>query len=278
MKYDVSAFVNPIKATATAAINYANAHRPEGLIISGLIGWFGSLAAMYVQSPKIHQDLDDGDLKQAAKDILPVAIPVALSTTAQIKGVKEATDKYAAAYAFGKAAEEALKERKNAELTSLNEKKVKDINQKEAENAVANNPPVMEQVSQIGFGTCLHYDKKLKRYFRADVDQVNKSLLHVHDAMVIKNYGTVTLTDFYRDLGDQDAVHDIEDDSLYDRLGWSVSEDNISERKNGQIQSWELPDADFFTISFPSAEPVRVIDWKNLQFIVGYGEDSVRIE
>lgn len=278
MQYDVSSFVNPIKATASAAINYANAHRPEGLIISGLVGWFGSLAAMYVQSPKIHKDIEDGDLKQVAKDILPVAVPVLLSTAAQVKGVKESTDKYAAAYALGKAAEEALRERKDAEHTALNEKKVDAINQQEAENAVANNPPVLGQVTQIGFGTCLHYDKKLKRYFRADVDGVNKSLMHIRDAMAINNYGTVTLTDFYQDLGDAEAVHDIEDDSLYDRLGWSVSEENVRERKNGQIQSWELPDADFYTINFPSVEPVRVIDWKNLQFIVGYGEDSVRIE
>lgn len=274
MKYDVSAFVNPIKATATAAVNYANAHRPEGLIISGLIGWFGSLAAMYVQSPKIHKDLDDGDLKQAAKDILPVAIPVALSTTAQIKGVKEATDKYAAAYAFGKAAEEALRERKEAELTSLNEKKVTAINQQQAENAVVNNPPVMEQVVQIGVGTCLHYDKKLRRYFRADVEQVNKSLQHMRDGA--SPGSVITLADFYRDLGEQSIVADIEDDTLFDKLGWSVPE--AKDWKGREVEDWEKPDADFTPIAFPSMDPVRVIDWRNLQFIPGYGEESIRIE
>lgn len=269
MKFDVSNFVNPIKATATAAISYANAHRPEGLIIIGMVGWIGSLYAMYVQSPKIHKDIEDGDIKQVLKDSLPVAGSAVAAAGLQIRGVKEGVDKYAAAYAFGVAAEEALKERKNAEYTALDKKKVDQINYQEAENAVINNPP-SDKIVQIGTGTCLHYDKMLKRYFRADCELVNKSLLRMHDAM--PKYNCVSISDFYKDLGEEELILGLEDDSLYERLGWWVPE----AREKAEIEEWEYPDADFYTVGFP-AEPIRVISWKNLQFLVGYGEESIRL-
>lgn len=271
MKYDITPFVNATKKVTNTMIKTLHTYAPEVAAVSGTIGFLSALGIMYVQSPKIHKDIDEKDWKSAIKHTAPVAITAAVATAAIATGTKTSRDRNTAlltAYALRDAA---AQERLNAELTSLSKKKIEEIDQQEAENAVANNPPVINQVVQIGTGTCLHYDKKLKRYFRADVEAVNKSLQNIRDA--VTEWDTVTISDFYSNLGEESIVRDISDDSVYGHLGWLVP----SDRDYVTIPDSAKPDADFRTISFPSVEPIRVLTWRNLQYIVDEGY-SIRID
>lgn len=271
MRFDVTPFVTNVRNVSGSVAKAVSAHMPEIAAVTGTVGFLSALGIMYVKSPDIHKDIEEKDYKAAVKDAAPVVITAGLSTVAVIGGMKESQKRYAAMTAAYTLTDAALQERKNAELTALSKKKVDEIDQQEAENAVANNPPIMSQVTQIGVGTCLHYDKKLKRYFRADVEAVNKSLQNMRDAAT--EWDTVTISDFYSNLGEQSIVRDIDDDSLYGRLGWLTP----SDRDYVRVPDSNKPDADFYTIAFPSVEPVRVLDWRNLQYIVDDGY-SVRID
>ena len=271
MKFDVTPFVSSVKNMSGTITKALSMHAPEIAAVTGTAGFLTAIGMMYVQSPKIHKDIEEKNWKEAVKDSAPVAVTAGLSTVAVIGGMSISQKRYAAMTAAYTLTDAALTERKNAELTALSKKKVDEIGQQEAENAVANNPPVLNQVVQIGNGTCLHYDKKLKRYFRADVEAVNKSLQNIRDAS--SEWDTVTISDFYSNLGEESIVRDINDDSLYGRLGWL----NPSDRDYVRVPDSCKPDAEFHTISFPSVEPIRVVDWRNLQYIIDDGY-SVRIE
>lgn len=263
MKYDITPFINNMRGMSKSITKALCMHAPELAAVTGTVGFITSLGVMYVQAPKIQKDIEDKNWKQAAIDASPVALTATLSTVAVIGGMKESQKRYAAMTAAYTLTDAALIDRKNAELTSLSKKKVEEIDQKEAENAVANNPPVMEEVSQIGVGTCLHYDSMMKRYFRADVEAVNKSLQDIR-TRAGKGY-TMTVGDFYTNLGANEVFQRVYiDDKLYEHLGWLMPEYRDTQC---EASDSELPDADFQTITIPGVEPIRVLKWLNVQYI-----------
>lgn len=270
MKFDISTVVNPIRATAKAATSYMVAHRPEGLIITGMVGLISAIGIMYVQSPKMHEDIAKQDWKGLAKDTLPVAIPTIIATGAGIKGLKENSDRYAAATALCSMLEESFNERKMAEYIGLSEKKVADISKAEAENAVANNPPDFQYIEQIEGGTCVHYDMRFKKWFKADVNKVDRILLDCVNAFDNLGEGEmVSISDYYYDLGSSEPLSDFTDDSIYKRIGWAMPVDR-------SFNEADKPDMEVHVVKIPGMEPVRVIRWVNLVFSDGYG-NSVEI-
>lgn len=263
MKFDVTPFVNSVRGMTSSISKAMCMHAPELAAVTGTLGFITSLGVMYFQAPKIQKDIEEKNYKQAFVDASPVVLTASLSTVAVIGGMKESQKRYAAMTAAYTLTDAALIDRKNAELTALSKKKVEDIDNQEAENAVANNPPVMEQVEQIGVGTCLHYDALLKRYFRADCEAVNQSLKEIRTEA---NRGyTKTIGDFYSNMGANEAFRRVYiDDKLYEHLGWLMPEYRENEV---EVSDSELPDADFQTISIPGTEPIRVLKWRNVQYI-----------
>ena len=270
MNFDVTAFAEPIRQTTKGVITYIKAHAPEGAIIAGVTGYFASLYLMYKKSPDMHKDIEKQDWKQLAKDAAPVAISTTASTIAVFAGMKENSTRLAAVTALAESTSEALTDRKNAELIGLSEKKVKDIDRVEAENSVANNPPDLAYVTQIGNGTCLHYDMRFKKWFRADVNAVDRVLLDCVNAFPKLEGGyIISMADYYQDLGYLESISELEDNSIYRHIGWGMPVER-------QYNDADVPDMTVYTISIPSLEPVRVIKWENLVFNDGYG-NSIEI-
>lgn len=270
MNFDVTAFAEPIRQTTKGVITYIKAHAPEGAIIAGVTGYFASLYLMYKKSPDMHKDIEKQDWKQLAKDAAPVAISTTASTIAVFAGMKENSTRLAAVTALAESTSEALTDRKNAELIGLSEKKVKDIDTAQAENSVANNPPKLECVTQIGNGTCLHYDMRFKKWFRAEVDAVNRTLIDFINSFDSLDEGELMpISDYYNDLGYFEAVDELNDNSIYGHIGWAKPIDR-------RCTEDDKPDMATYTIAIPTLEPVRVIKWRNLVFNDGYG-NSIEI-
>lgn len=260
-QFDLTGILNPLEKTAKAVSTYAKLHAPEGLIVAGIGGYITSLYLMYKKSPDMHEDIENQDWKQLAKDAAPVAGATVLSTVAVVGGMKEGSKRYAAMSAAYALADEALIDRKNAELTALGKKKVDQIDQSEAENAVANNPPTDAVISDTHTGTCLHYDTLLKHYFRADVSVVDKAIENLSKCMLQGEYG-VTLSEFYEDIGDDVAISELSDDRLLGTIGW--------------MTGYSVPEARRWTINFPEVEPVRVLKWEDIGIIGDY-ETFIRL-
>ena len=110
----------------------------------------------------------------------------------------------------------ALREFKNKAVEVVGEKKVEEIKEEVAKEAIAKNPPKSEQVFITNKGDILCCDSLSMRYFKFDVDDLKKVENQIN--LKLRNDGDVSLNTLYDYLG-------LEHTELGDELGWNINDD-----------------------------------------------------
>ena len=157
-------------------------------------------------------------MKEKAKSILPYYIPAAimlLTTSACIIGSHSISTRrqmaLASAYSLST---EAMKEMENKFKEVNGEKKFEKLKDDIHHDRIVANPPSEDSIIITGKGNTLLYDEFSGRYFRGDIDSVDKAQNKMNNDLLNGHY--VTLNDFYYLIG-------LKDIKLGENLGWHLN-------------------------------------------------------
>lgn len=233
---------------------YLSKHSPEILTGIGIAGMITTTVLAVSATPKALNliDIQKKKLKtdelttletiQAAWRPYVPAISLGVVSTACLIGASAVNAKRNAALATAYAiSERTLVKYKDKVIETLGEKKEKEIRDKIAQDEVNENKPSSSQVIITGKGNSLCMDSINGRYFRSDIDKINKAVNELNRQLTYQNY--VSLNDFYYEL-------------------------NLNGVKNGSLLGWNLDDGlikvDFSSCLAEDGEPCLVIDFEKM--------------
>lgn len=233
---------------------YLSKHSPEILTGIGIAGMITTTVLAVSATPKALNliDIQKKKLKtdelttletiQAAWRPYVPAISLGVVSTACLIGASAVNAKRNAALATAYAiSERTLVRYKDKVIETLGEKKEKEIRDKIAQDEVNENKSSSSQVIITGKGNSLCMDSINGRYFRSDIDKINKAVNELNRQLTYQNY--VSLNDFYYEL-------------------------NLNGVKNGSLLGWNLDDGlikvDFSSCLAEDGEPCLVIDFEKM--------------
>ena len=221
---------------------YLSKHSPEILTGIGITGMITSTVLAVSATPKALNliDIQKKKLKtdelttletiQAAWRPYVPAISLSIVSTACLIGASAVNAKRNAALATAYAiSERTLVRYRDKVIETLGEKKEKEVR----DNKVSNS-----QIIVTSKGNTLCMDSLNGRYFKSDIDKINKAVNELNRQLTYQNY--VSLNDFYYELG-LDGI------------------------KNGSLLGWNLDDGlikiDFSSCLAEDGTPCLVIDY-----------------
>lgn len=231
-----------LKALTKTATNSINKNSPTILLVMGVGGLitasiFASRATLKankaieqkknekmpaVNPPKSTDEIKL-DKREVVKTVWKYYIPTAIITStsvACIVGSSKITSKRTAALAAAyKISETALAEYQNKLVEVVGEKKAQAVKERIAADDIKKDPPKQNQIIFSGKGDSLFKDSVSKRYFKSNVDTIQKAVNKLNS--LLYNEMFVSLNDFYDLIG-------LEDVAIGDDLGWNV-EDGLIE-------------------------------------------------
>lgn len=149
----------------------------------------------------------------------PAVLLAVLSATCLISSSRASTRRTAAIATAYKISETALSEYREKVVETIGEKKERVVRDKVAEQQIKKNPLKAETVIITEKGNTLCYDTLSGRYFRSDIEIINKVINILNREMGQDLY--ISLNDFYVELG-------LESTKLGNLLGW-CSDDGLLE-------------------------------------------------
>ena len=150
-------------------------------------------------------------IKTCWRPYIPAMILGTASTICLLSANSINTKRMAVLTTAYKISEAALLDYKNAVVETIGEKKEKEVKEKVYEKKLANNPVENREVFITKKGDTLCYDSLSGRYFKSDIEHINKVVNILNREMVQELY--VSLNDFYIELG-------LEPIELGRTLGW----------------------------------------------------------
>ena len=146
---------------------------------------------------------------------VPAAVTGAVSTACLIGSRSVSARRTAALAAAYQISETALSEYHEKVVETIGEKKEKAVREKMAEEHVKNTSIDNNEVYITGKGASLCLDPLSKRYFRADIETLNRAENAINKQLLHDICGTASLNQFYDELG-------LERIDLGDDLGWNT--------------------------------------------------------
>lgn len=122
--------------------------------------------------------------------------------------------------------EMARNEYKEKVIETIGEKKERTIKEKVDAERIKRNPVSKKEVIITEKGTTLCYDHVFGRYFKSDIDIINRAMNKINREIVINMYAS--LNDFYAELG----LSPVE--MGYD-LGWNIDDGTIEIEPSSQL-------------------------------------------
>lgn len=178
-------------------------------------------------------------IKAAWKPYIP-AVALGVASISCIVGASAVNHKRNAALATAYAiSERTLVKYRDKVIETIGEKKEKEVREKVAQDEVNNKKVSDSQVIITSKGNTLCMDGVSRRYFRSDLDKINKVVNELNRRMTYENY--ISLDDFYSELG-------LESTSNSSYLGWNLDDGLIA--------------LDIHTCLAENDEPCIVIDYK----------------
>lgn len=249
MKTNLSTIVNNVKRVSVK-------HSPEILTGIGIAGMITTTILAVRATPKAldliakaeDEKFDNGHGDELTKMEVVKAtwkcyIPAAISGTASIAcliGANSVNAKRNAALATAyKLSEKALVEYKNKVVETIGEKKEKQVREKIAQDKLDANPASKNTVILTEKGNTLCYDSVSGRYFKSNMDTIQKAINNINRDMTYEMY--VSLSNFYDEIG-------LEHTSVSDYLGWNMDSG--------------LVDIDFDSRITDNGEPCLVLDYR----------------
>lgn len=240
---------NVVKSTK----GYLYKHSPEILTGIGVAGMVTSTVLAVKATPKALQLIEEAKYGGGFTEKLPVKmviqiawkpyIPAALTGIASISciiGASTVSAKRNAALATAYSiSEKALSRYRDKVIETIGEKKEKEIKNKIAQDEVDKNPISKTQVIMTSKGNTLCMDMISGRYFKSDIDTIQKIINELNRDMMYQNYVSL--------------------DELYSRLG-------LPSIKNGSELGWNI-DRGFIEVDFGATlsedgEPCLVLDFE----------------
>lgn len=223
----------------------------ELLVGFGLAGMFTSTVLACRVTPKVYDRINkinaeresNGEesltsvetLKVSIKDYTPAIISYGLSAACIIGGSVAKDKKNAmliAAYKFG---ENAIRDYKQAVIDVVGEDKYNEI-----EDRVREKHARVNNVCVVSNGDVLFYESISGRYFRSNMNNVNKAINDINYQMISDNY--VTVNDLYSNLN-------MDITKIGDDVGWNINNGKIEIILSSSINE--------------DGEPYVIIDYNN---------------
>ena len=225
-KSKVSAIVDTVKTGLTK-------HSPEILTSIGIAGMITTTVLAVKATPKALEDIKEFEesvlrdhekikpldaVKITWKHYVPAMVTGTVSVCCLIGASSVNARRNAALATAYKLSETALTEYREAVVETVGEKKEREVRDTVARHKVENNPVSKNTVIYTGKGDSLFYDDTFGRYFKSNVDKINKAVLDLNKRM--RDEMEITLNEFYYEIG-LDGVR------AGDDLTWSIDDEYI---------------------------------------------------
>lgn len=223
--------------------NKVSEHSPEILLGMGIAGMLSSTVMAVKATPKAMRLIEEEkkhneDLSKV--DILKIAwrpyIPAAISFTASaacLVGAQSVNAKRNAVLATAyKISEYTLTEYRDKVVEVIGEQKEKEIVDAVSRDRIKKDPLVTQEVIITGKGDTLCYDAISGRYFKSDIDKMQKIENLLNKRMMTSMY--CSLNEFYSELG-------LTSTDVGDELGWNIEEGLIDLYFSSQLSEEGQP-------------------------------------
>lgn len=219
---DKQSITNFIKTIQTAVTK----HSPEILTGIGIAGMLTTTVLAVAATPKALKLIDNEKKRQDVEKLKPVdvvkttwkcyapAAGMAVASTACLIGASSTNLKRNAALATAyKISETALVEYREKVIETIGEEKEREVREKIYKDRIEENPVSKNEVIITEKGNTLCYDLDSKRYFRSDMNAIEKAVNEINRQLIYENYAS--LNDFYDKIG-------LEYTKTGGRLGWNI--------------------------------------------------------
>ena len=198
---------------------------PEILTGIGIAGMVTATVLAVKGTPNALKLIEEAEREKDAPLTVPEKIKVSwkcyipatvtgVASTACIIGASSVNARRNAALATAyKLSETALTEYRDKVVETIGEKKEQNIRETVAKEQIKKNPVTNNEVFITSKGNTLCYDAISGRYFKSDIEQINKAINIINRRMHTEMY--MSLNEFYDELG-------LDHIKLGDDLGWSI--------------------------------------------------------
>jgi hypothetical protein len=159
-------------------------------------------------------------IKTTWKCYIPAAATVLASATCILYANSMHLKRYSALVTAYQLSTTALTEYKDKVIETIGEKKEKTVREKISKEHVDQNPVTKNEVIVTGKGESLFMDPLSKRYFKSDIEQINKIVNMLNKRMLHDIFGHISLSDFYDEIG-------LERTDMSDDIGWNIEKGMI---------------------------------------------------
>ena len=189
-------------------------------------------ALQLIELEKEDKDVDELTPMETVKATWKCYIPAAMTATTSVACLIGASSVHlrrnAALATAYKLSETAFAEYREKTIETIGERKESAIRDRIDKKHIDENPVSKTEVILTEKGNSLCYDHWSGRYFRSDIDQINRAINEVNRQMLVSMGGFVTLNDLYDELG---LSHTL----LGETLGWRIDNGLIEPRLGSQI-------------------------------------------
>ena len=223
-------------------------HSPEILIGVGISSMIGSTVLAVKVTPKVIEKIKQSGekdnikiIKMVWKDYIPAALLCVNGVACIITSNNISSKRNAALTSAYILSEKALTTYKNKVIETIGEKKEKKIRDEIHQDSLKADPPEDKSIIITSKGNTLMKDSISGRYFRSDINYIQKCILNLCKKM--RNNDYISLNELYREIG----LEPIKDG---DYVGWSINDGYL--------------DISISTCLSPNDEPAIVIDYNRL--------------
>lgn len=171
-------------------------------------------------------------VKTCWKCYVPAAVTAVVSTACLTLASRENLRRNAALATAYTLSETALREYKEKVVETIGEKKEQIIRDKIDKERVEKNPIDKNSVIITGNGDSLCLDSVTGRYFKSNIDQINKAVNLLNRRML--NEGYISLNEFYDEIG-------LSCIDVGDQLGWNTDRGLIELSFGTQLAEGDTP-------------------------------------
>ena len=222
--------ITSVLKTAKAFVSH---HSPEILTGIGIAGMITTTVLAVKATPKALEEIKEYEdtvlrgnekikpidaVKITWKNYIPATVTGTVSVACLIGASSVNARRNAALATAYKLSETALSEYREAVVETVGEKKEREVRDTVAKNKVEKDPVTNNTIIVTGKGDSLFYDTTCCRYFRSNVDKINKAVLDLNKRMRDEMY--ITLNEFYYEIGLEGA--DVGED-----LRWCIDDEYI---------------------------------------------------
>lgn len=232
-------------------------HSPEILTGIGITGMITSTvlavratpkALMLIEERKLDLNTEELSKTEVVKTTWKCYIPTFITTTlstACIIGASSVNLRRNAALATAYTiADTARKEYRQKVIDTIGEKKEIFVRDAIAKDKVEANPIETQQIVITKNGDTMCYDPLSGRYFKSDIEKINKAINEINRRMLDDTY--VSLNDFYYEL-------ELEETKIGNSIGWRVDTgENIKVRFSSHLASDGTPCVVFDFVTPPT--------------------------